>query len=168
MVGLGAICIDGIYLTAFAIGFGAFLKSEIARQALFLLGGGLLLWLGALALRDAWKVRLPSDDGPDADSPKSPLYQHFLTGLALTGSSPYTIIFWSAFALEFAGLGLWKGTLACLAMMAGCYSWVLTLTFLTTGLRKVAGRRFFVAVTLLGGLFLAGFGIRFWLRAMGL
>lgn len=174
-VGLGAVVVDATYLTLFSMGFGAFLKEPTVQRALFLVGGAVLCWLGGMALLDARKLSLAPPTLPDAEAavapvapPRGVLLKSFLVGLSMTFSSPFTIAFWSVMALGAVGIGLAQRVVSCAAVMAGCLSWVCTLTLLMAFARRRVGPKLFVALSLAGGICVTYIGLDFIARGVGL
>lgn len=53
LVGLGAVCVDGTYLTVFSLGLGAALRGPAVQTAAYGIGGLVLCWIAIGALNDA-------------------------------------------------------------------------------------------------------------------
>lgn len=170
VVGLGAVCIDTLYLFLFSAGLAPLVAHPPVQLALHLLGGIVLTTLGVLAWRDAFRLEsLPARDATRVHAPRhSALAAGFIAGLAMTATNPMTVAFWSSLALNFAGLPLGHRLLSAAALFAGCLSWVLTLMGTLAFARRFAGVAFFRVVTVLGGTALLFLGLRFLALAGGL
>lgn len=168
MVGLGAICIDGMYLLLFSLGLRLVMQWPWVQSLLFVLGGALLCWLAVRSLRDG--VRLLRQSALAADAVAKPpvsLRGCYLIGLAMTGSNPMTIAFWSALSLQFTELAMGLRLLACGVMMLGCLSWVLLVTGIIAFARRWIGPRMMGTVTLVGGTVVLLYGLFFLARGLG-
>ncbi|MBI1290815.1 hypothetical protein GC173_06170 [bacterium] len=169
-LGAGAVLIDLSYFTAFSLGMGALLKLAGVALVLDVLGGGLLGWLGWMALRDARRLyrnrenptAMQSLDGSPTAIPSVPAC--FGTGLVMTGANPMTIAFWSALSLGFAAMTPTMQLAASTGVVTGCSTWVATLVVVLTLARRRIGARLFAAMTAAGGLMLLWFALKALLR----
>lgn len=165
MIGLGATCVDAFYLVLFSAGLGAALTGAPGlRRILFALGGGLLMWLGAGALREAWAYRRRGEAEPGRLSSPAPprfadsLPAHFLIGVAMCASNPMTLAFWSSLSLRFVDLTLPHRLAASAMVWLGALSWTIALSLTLAFARRWIGPRLFALVTALGGACLVYFG----------
>lgn len=170
-VGFGAACIDMTCLLVFSMGLGELLRGDTVRRVASVLGGLVLIVLGTLALREArrWWLRrgealMMAQHGDGRRSGWRSMGRHFTVGLLMTSLNPMTIAFWSSVSLEFADLAMMQRLAASLAVMAGCFSWVMTIVTIVTLARRRVGARMFAIATAAGGLFLIFFGVRLLLR----
>jgi threonine/homoserine/homoserine lactone efflux protein len=167
-VGMGAVCIDALYLVVFSIGLGGFLSTGMARDVFFLLGGGVLTWLGVGALREArahWMRRRDPAAGAGLSTDRQPrhpgLWALFALGLAMTSVSPYTVAFWAAMSLQFVQLDAVERLVAAVALMGGCTAWTVIYSGAIALWRRRIGAATLAVLTLGGGLVVLGFGLRF-------
>ena len=167
MVGTGACCVDGLYMLLFSLGVRAAAGTSPLMAGLYLVGGGLLAWLGWGALREALNLFRRRKDGAasllgtGAEGERTSLLRCYLVGLGMTASNPLTIAFWSALSLQFAKLALGERLLATGAIMAGCFSWVVLINMLVAFARGWIGARLFSAVTFVGGTTILCYGLVF-------
>lgn len=167
MVGAGACCVDGAYMLLFSLGVRAAAGSSILMAGLFLLGGGLLTWLGYGALREALNLFRRRKEGAaamlegGAEGSRASLLRCYLVGLGMTASNPLTIAFWSSLSLQFAKLPLSERMLATAAIMTGCFSWVVLINLIVAFARGWIGPRLFSAVTFVGGATILCYGLVF-------
>ncbi|MBI1352609.1 MAG: hypothetical protein GC156_16025 [Actinomycetales bacterium] len=91
-IGVAASSVDLVYSLLGALGAAALLQFAPLRIGLGLLGGGVLVFLGARTLRDAWRIRAGAEDEGEVVEPRKALR----TGLIATASNPLTILTWGA------------------------------------------------------------------------
>ncbi|HWL37938.1 MAG TPA: LysE family transporter [Frankiaceae bacterium] len=91
-IGLGAAIVDLLYAALGAAGVAPLLTVPVLRLALGIVGGAVLVLLGARTLRTAFRVRLGAETPEETVSPRAALR----TGLVATASNPLTIASWAA------------------------------------------------------------------------
>lgn len=174
-VGLGATLIDLSYFLAVAFGVAGVLGQPVFVAVNLSLGGALLAWLGVGAMREGWRLArggqrqgLPSTDAPAA-SPPLPVARlvvaSFGVGLVMTAINPMTIVFWATMPA-----GLFRGIeptfvqilAAGLAVWAGTLTWIGALMLTLALARRAVGPRLLGVVSLLGGVVVLLYGVRFW------
>jgi threonine/homoserine/homoserine lactone efflux protein len=183
-VGLGATTADTIYMLATSFGLSRFLRTPAVLLVCFVVGGALLGWLAFLAGRDAWRYlrgtadplpsfdKVPAGEGPPAGGgTRVSLPRHYLLGVGITLTNPMTLVFWMTIAGQlFPGRipGAGEIVQATLFVWLGTISWVLTLMALLTAGRRWIGPRLFGTISLLGGVAMTWFALRFWWLALHL
>ena len=103
-IGLGAAIVDLLYAALGAAGVAPLLAVPALRLALGLLGGVVLVVIGARTLRTAFRVRLGAETPEETVSARAALR----TGLVATASNPMTIASWAAI-FGAASAGGWTG-----------------------------------------------------------
>lgn len=157
--GAGAATADAFY-AAVAAGAGAAVVSLLGPVALPLriLGGAVLVLLGALGLRQGFAS--PSRDSGTADA--CPPFRMYAQFLGLTLINPMTVVYFSAFILG-RGSGFSSSLEAQLLFVAGAglssLSWQ-TLLAVVGGLAKRLSARFRRWTVLAGNLLILGLGIQ--------
>lgn len=158
-IGLGAAVVDVAYAAAGSAGAAGLLEVDALRTALGLLGAGVLVLLGARALRAA---RQPLPAGALPDEVATPA-RALRTGLAATAANPTTIASWAAVFLATTTAELTRGAtrtgLLLLGIGLGTLAWF---TALTGVVRLVSGRvtdRSLRRVDTASGLGLLAFGV---------
>ncbi len=76
------------------LGFGAIIRSNAAQIAIGLVGGLFLLWMGAAMIRTT-NTTATATQTPKTSSP-------VLTGIALSASNPYFLLWWATVGLKLA------------------------------------------------------------------
>lgn len=91
-IGVGAATVDLAYAILGALGAAALLQVAPLRIGLGLIGAGVLVYLGARTLRDAFRIRMGAETADEVVRPRHALR----TGLMATASNPLTILTWGA------------------------------------------------------------------------
>ncbi|MFZ5815912.1 MAG: LysE/ArgO family amino acid transporter [Bacillota bacterium] len=161
LIGLGAACVDFVYLTLVYLGVAPLLLQYPWLMSGFYLLGGLLLGQMAYgSFRRAWTGGLPVPSQRRAGG--------FLFGLGITLFNPAAIISWlglgGAYASDYLVGRPWgEVALALLAVAGGSAAWFGALSLLVGWGRHLAGERpwVFRSVNLGAGLVLTGFSVFF-------
>lgn len=133
LTGLGTVVGDLVYFTLSVLGAATVLARWPALgTALAAAGAALLIGLGGLTLRDAWRG-MEISWNPDVPSPRL-----FLTGLAITLTNPMVILWFAAIASTMLRLGIPEVTPSTVAVFyggftAGSIGWVGVLGLVTHG-----------------------------------
>lgn len=166
-IGLGACTIDALYILVAGFGLSFILQATLAVLVLYLAGAALLTWMAFGALR-AGTRQLGRAAGPGAEiapAAATSFRRAYVTGLAMTASSPFTIVFWTSVPAKFFG-----GTPPPLAtilltgasVLVGTLCWVGFLNLLVAFGRRFVHARFLAWLNIAGGAMLAAFAIWFW------
>lgn len=162
--GAGAMCADATYLTLIFFGLTSFLNNPWMAAFLGIAGSFILIYLGAMSVRDFFKKAAATPER------QRRIFKYsFVAGFALAISSPMTIVWWTGvFGALMASHGPIQSSLAaflsCLSILLGCFLWVF---FLATALhwgKKIINEQLTRLVSLIAGLFLIGFGAYFLYR----
>lgn len=114
-IGIGASIVDFSYAILGALGAAALLQLAPLRIGLGLIGAGVLIYLGARTLRDAFRVRMGAEDDTDVLRPRHALR----TGLIATASNPLTILTWAAVFSGAAAANVAAGPSTAIAFVVG-------------------------------------------------
>jgi threonine/homoserine/homoserine lactone efflux protein len=157
-IGVGAATVDLAYAFLGAAGAAALLQFAPLRIGLGLLGGGVLIFLGARTLRDAWRIRAGAELDGEVVAPR----QALRTGLVATASNPLTILTWGAVFSGAAVADVASGPAAALAFVVGIGIGSLALHLALAAVAGVLGGRMGATALrwtdALSGLGLIGFG----------
>jgi threonine/homoserine/homoserine lactone efflux protein len=168
-VGLGAATIDGIYSIVFTLGFTA-LPSASARSALGWVGAVVLILLGLLTIRGAWREE-PENPGQTSEfsskSHRAPSAKQglggYLVGLVMTATNPMTLVFWASVGATLGQLPLHgvSGKLVLAGgVVGGALLWVFGFAAALHSMRHRISARTRRLLTGAGGLGILCFGVR--------
>jgi threonine/homoserine/homoserine lactone efflux protein len=165
-IGAGAATVDLLYAALGAAGVAPLLDLPGFRLALGLLGGAVLVLLGARTLRTALRVRLGAETPQETVSPRAALR----TGLVATASNPSTIASWAAiFGAASAGHAT-RGTAGAAALVLGVglgsLAWHALLVAVMRLLRRRVGDRTLRTVDAVAGTALVAGGVALGVRAL--
>jgi threonine/homoserine/homoserine lactone efflux protein len=160
IVGFGSMIADAFFMLVVYLGLVRFLDIPIVQIFLWLLGGFILLYSGIESILKANIISL------NYSRQKESLWKCFFTGFIMSITSPLSILFW---------LGIYGSVLAKTASTYGhglllVYSsmiflgltfWDLFVASLTTGFRKYLNHRSLMAISIISGSSLVGFGLYF-------
>ena len=160
VVGAGSMIADGIFMLFVYLGMVQFLGIPIIQIFLWLFGGFVLIYSGVESIKNANTINLSYSRQKDS------LFKCFLTGFIMSITSPLSIFFW---------LGIYGSVLAKTAQTNGTESlliyssmiflgltfWDIFVAALTTGFRKLLNMKSLIAISIISGLSLIGFGLYF-------
>ena len=160
VVGVGSMIADGIFMLLVYLGMVQFLGISIVQIFLWLFGGFILIYSGVESIKNANTITL------NYSREKESLLKCFFTGFIMSITSPLSILFW---------LGIYGSVLAKTAQTNGTESlliyssmiflgltfWDIFVAALTTGFRKLLNVRSLIAISIISGLSLVGFGLYF-------
>jgi threonine/homoserine/homoserine lactone efflux protein len=160
IVGFGSMIADAIFMLVVFLGLVRFLDIPIVQIFLWLFGGFILLYSGIESILKANIISL------NYSRQKESLWKCFFTGFIMSITSPLSILFW---------LGIYGSVLAKTASTYGhglllVYSsmiflgltfWDLFVASLTTGFRKYLNHKSLMAISIISGSSLVGFGLYF-------
>jgi putative LysE/RhtB family amino acid efflux pump len=154
-IGLGAAIVDGFYAFLAGLGVAALLTGD-ARAWLQLVGGAALVVVGIRLARAARSTA-------ERSSPTRRFGPALRLSLAATLANPPTIVSWAAaFAGIVPALGLTRvETLTLLppAIAVGTLTWFALVAAAAAYARRLARERVLRAVSLVGGVVIAGLGV---------
>lgn len=167
LVGLGAMLADGAFMLLVYFGVIHFLNEPFMKTFLWLFGCFVLTYTGIESLLHAGKQGDSYRGGGEAP------IKSFLSGFLLSVSNPMSILFW---------LGIYGSVLADMiakyqarevllysgAIMAGIMLWDVLMALMASAFRRFLTRGLLVAVSVISGLSLIGFGIFFGVEAFRL
>jgi threonine/homoserine/homoserine lactone efflux protein len=160
IVGFGSMIADAFFMLVVYLGLVRFLDIPIVQIFLWLFGGFILLYSGIESILRANIISL------NYSRQKESLWKCFFTGFIMSITSPLSILFW---------LGIYGSVLAKTASTYGhglllVYSsmiflgltfWDLFVASLTTGFRKYLNHKSLMAISIISGSSLVGFGLYF-------
>ncbi len=157
-IGLGAAAIDTLYASLGVAGAASLLRVPGLRVGLGILGGAVLVWIGARSLWSAFRIRLGGEADEEVSSPGRALR----TAVLATASNPLTIASWGAIFAGASAAGIARGPSTAMALLAGVglgsLAWFLVLSTVTAMVRRRVGDRAVWAADAIAGIGLIGFG----------
>lgn len=166
LTGAGAMCADATYLTLIFFGLTAFLNNAFMTNFLGISGSFILIYLGAMSVRDYFRKTTQPDAG------RQRIFKYsFVAGFALAIASPMTIVWWTGiFGALMASQGSVKASfsafVSCLSILLGCFLWVFFLASALHWGKKIISEKTTRVISIIAGLFLIGFGIYFFFRTL--
>lgn len=157
-IGAGIAIVDALYAAAGAAGIAPALTIDSVRTVLGLVGGAVLVGLGARTLWSAFRVRLGGETDSEVATPR----RAFLTSLAATASNPLTIASWAAVFAAASTAGIASTTGSAVAFVGGVglgsMAWVTLLALGVAAARARVGPRLLETLDALAGSAIMGFG----------
>ncbi len=148
------------------LGLGPLFQHDVFATSVGLAGGGVLLWMAAgllLSLRRSGA----QEAAPERLREASP----FLAGVLMTGGNPYFIVWWATVGATLVfrawGYGVWQFAVFAVVHWSLDLIWYYFLSSAAFKGTKLLGDRFLKGVSLVAGLMLFYFGIRFLTGALG-
>jgi L-lysine exporter family protein LysE/ArgO len=167
LVGLGATLADIIYMLFVYLGLVHFLEIPILKTFLWLFGFFVLVYTGIESLIGAGKITI-------SNQRTSPTYsKSFFSGFFMSIANPLTIMFW---------LGIYGAVLAnakavfstnqliinSIAIIVGLLIWDITMACVASTFRKLLTKQLLIAISIISGISLIGFGLYFGYQAVKL
>jgi threonine/homoserine/homoserine lactone efflux protein len=164
-IALGHGAIEFPLMVLIALGLGPFFQHRAFASSIGLAGGGVLLWMGVgllVSLRRAGA----GDVGPERMREASP----FLAGILMTGGNPYFIVWWATVGATLVfrawDFGVWQFVVFAVIHWSLDLIWYFFLSSAAFRGTKLLGDRFLRGVSLVAGLLLLYFGVRFLVDAL--
>jgi threonine/homoserine/homoserine lactone efflux protein len=166
---LGHAIAEATVVSGLALGLRELLATSRLTMAIALVGGPVLVWMGATTLRDALRQPALVPQVAAVDRRQS-RWGPVGAGIAASVSNPYWLVWWSTVGASYIVLSLQRGVPGLAAFYSGHIlsdlSWNSLLAFL-----MASGRRWLPAGAMRGflivaGLFLIGLGIYFALTGL--
>jgi threonine/homoserine/homoserine lactone efflux protein len=160
IVGTGSMIADGIFMILIYLGLVNFLDIPIIQIFLWLFGGFILIYSGVESILSANKFSL------DARRQNDTLFKCFLTGFIMSITSPLSILFWlgiygSVLAKTASSYGTGQLLIYSSMIFLGLAVWDILVAALTSSLRKYFHSRILIAISIISGASLIGFGLYF-------
>jgi len=165
LIALGHGAVEFPLMVLIALGLGQFFQHQAFAATVGLAGGAVLLWMGIgllLSLR-----RAGAEAGPERMREASP----FMAGVLMTGGNPYFIVWWATVGATLVfrawGYGLWQFVVFAVIHWSLDLVWYFLLSSASFKGTKLLGDRFLKGISLVSGLLLLYFGVRFVADALG-
>jgi threonine/homoserine/homoserine lactone efflux protein len=162
MIAVGHGVVEFPLMALIVVGLAPLFRNDTVSAAIGLAGGAVLLWMGYGLLRS-----LRSTEARTEERAASPL----MVGILMSAGNPYFIVWWATVgatlvfrAWEF---GLWQFVVFAVIHWSLDLIWYFILSTASFRGTKLLGTRFLQGVSLVAGLVLLFFGVRFVADALG-
>jgi threonine/homoserine/homoserine lactone efflux protein len=160
IVGAGSMIADGIFMLVVYLGLVKFLDIPIVQIFLWLFGGFILIYSGVESILKANIITLTYSRN------KESLIKCFFIGFIMSITSPLSVLFWlgiygSILAKTATSYGSTQLLLYSSMIFLGLTIWDLFVASLTTGFRRFLNYKSLMAISIISGASLIGFGLYF-------
>ncbi|MFP3510867.1 LysE family transporter [Peribacillus sp. SIMBA_075] len=160
IVGTGAMIADALFMILVYVGMVRFLEIPIVQIFLLLFGGFVLIYSGMESVLRVNTISLNQYRNRDS------LFSCFLTGFIMSVTSPLSILFWlgiygSVLAKTASSYGTSQLFIYSGMIFLGLTCWDFFVAALTNGLRRFLNEKSLMAISIISGLSLTGFGVYF-------
>lgn len=159
-LGCGAVTVDVTYAIISALGVRPLLGYPAVITTLTILSIALLIYLGVMSLRSAWRSRNVDAQAVLAVAAPPSLHGAYVTGLLMTLLNPITLAFWF---LVVPGTTVKLGLTAhdlpaiCLGVFIATLTWVISFAGALSWLGRLKKSAWIVVADAVGGFVLLGF-----------
>ena len=160
-------------VAAVVLGLGPLIQAPPVLGTIALVGGGILLWMGAGTLRSATGASLAVDsgDGDGTDGGNGKLSNPILTGALASISNPYWTLWWATVGLGYLTTALKSGPAGVAAFFVGHisadFAWYSFISFGVSRGRKLIGDTAYQWILRGCGALLLCFGVWFLATSFG-
>jgi threonine/homoserine/homoserine lactone efflux protein len=161
---LGHAIAEVIIVIALALGLSRLFQHALVSGAIALVGGIVLVWMGAGLARSVWLGKL-SLARQDPAAAAVPAINDVRTGILVSVSNPYWILWWATVGAAYVVMALAYGALGLAVLFIGHImsdlTWNSLLAFAASSGRRVASDRIYRVAMFGCGLFLVIMGLAF-------
>lgn len=149
---------------ALAVGLSRVFQAPLVSGGIALIGGVVLLWMGAGMARDALNGRFSLSVAGESGAPVAATAD-VRTGLLVSVANPYWILWWATVGAAYVVMALKLGVIGLAAFYIGHImsdlSWNSLLAFVVSSGRRVINDRLYRGVLVACGVFLVAMGLTF-------
>ncbi|MBI5847722.1 MAG: LysE family transporter [Nitrospirae bacterium] len=157
---LGHAILEILIIVLLLSGLSPFLKHETTKYAISLVGGGMLVFMGIMILKDLRSVRLDLS----AEGSKKEM-NLVLTGIVGSLANPYWVIWWATIGLGYLVSSMKYGLAGVAVFFVGHISadlaWYSLISYAAAKGRKIMGEKSYKIVLAVCAVFLIVFGAWF-------
>lgn len=164
LIVLGHAILELILVLALLAGAAVYLSQPGVTRIISILGGGFLIYLGIITVRDilAGRVQLNNLEQPSSGTSR---FHPVLGGALISLSNPYWSLWWATIGLSYLTLALQKGFPGVTSFYAGHIMadlvWYSLIAAAIAGGRKFINQKIYSAILVFCGVFLVALGIYF-------
>ena len=160
LIALGHGAVEFPLMILVVLGLGPLFQHDVFATSVGLAGGAVLLWMAAGLL-----LSLRSSAATEATPERLRETSRFMAGALMTAGNPYFIIWWATVGATLVfrawGYGVWQFAVFAVVHWSLDLIWYYFLSSAAFKGTKLLGDRFLKGVSLVAGLMLLYFGIRF-------
>jgi threonine/homoserine/homoserine lactone efflux protein len=160
---LGHAIAEAAIVAALAVGLGRVFKVRWVSGGIGLVGGLFLLWMGADIAQSAWTGSVSLQQA--AVGASQPPWAPVLTGIVVSVSNPYWILWWATVGTTYVMLGLKQGMPGLAAVYGGHILsdilWLILVAFVVSTGREMMSDAVYRGILLVCGAFLVGLALYF-------
>jgi len=154
LMSLGHAVVEAPLIILIYFGFARFFENHAVQLVLAILGGGMILWMGASMFRNRLKIVREGQDLP---------YSAFVAGITMSALNPFFLLWWatvgSLLVMKFLDFGV-RGLLILIAVHWACdLFWLTFISQTVHRTRRFVSPRFQEWLFIVMAFFLAGFGV---------
>ena len=164
---VGHALLEAALLVGFAFGLASVLRLEVVSRVMGLVGGSVIVWMGALLMVGGWRGTISADlHAAEEPSRLGPVAQGMLVSL----SNPYWTLWWATIGVTLATKGIAYGPTGVVAFFVGHeladVAWYSAVIFTVSSGRRLLSDRVYRGVMGALGAFLFYLGATFILGAL--
>lgn len=157
MMGLGALTADTIYALAIVTGFARFAENQQLRIVLFLVGAGMMAYIGFGSIKSAMRETNLENSGLTIPRSKS-----YAAGFMLAAFNPFGIVYWLTVGAGLAAdavnrFGEGGAPILVIGVMLGIFLWVTSISTVAQISRRFVTGPAMRWITGISGVLLFGF-----------
>lgn len=165
LTGVGVTLADATYLFIVFFGLSYFIDIPIIKILIWSFGSLVLIYLGVQSIKESTQIR--SFNKSEVKTSKNP----FIVGYAINISNPLAVVWWvgvfgSILGASSAGISRTNSLLNSSTILIGILIWHSSMSLLTHWGKKYINSTMMKYVSVIAGLALAGFGIKFGYNAI--
>ncbi len=169
LVSMGHVIFESFLVMLIFLGAGKFLDFTVVRAAIGFIGGLVLAYLGFGMIKEVYLDRISLDPKEFHDRKQGNM---LIAGAVLSISNPYFIIWWSAVGLtlimsSYVAYGIAGITVFYIGHMIADISWFTFVAALISKTRHLINIKLYKGIIIALGVCLIGFGVRFFISAIG-
>jgi threonine/homoserine/homoserine lactone efflux protein len=167
---LGHAIAEAVIIVALALGLSQFFRQPLVSGLIAAIGGLFLVWMGIDIVRSVAQGRMTLAGGKRDAAPAAAM-SDVRTGILVSISNPYWILWWATVGAAYVVLALGYGIVGLVVLFIGHImsdlSWNSLLAFAVSSGRRIISDRVYRAVLVFCGAFLVVMGLGFVWAGLG-
>jgi threonine/homoserine/homoserine lactone efflux protein len=168
LVGIGGLTGDVIILISIFLGFRDVMQNTWIQYLMYIIGAGMLCYLGITSIYVAFKKRLSRSNLNQGKSRNA-----FLSGFTISMANPISLVFWfgvygTSLQLLISKHSLLFSIICSFSIIVGLFLWNLNLVLTVYFSKRLLNEKVMRGITFIAGITLICFGVQFLVRLMRL